>query len=272
MTKPLILLSNDDGYNSPGLLAAASALAELGDLFIAAPLTQQSGMGRAWLPGSSGAINRHELDINGNPHLAYAVDGSPSQVIARALMELIPGPPDLMVSGINFGENLGMATTASGTGGAAMETAISGIPSMAVSLEVDKKYYHTHSDAVDFQTAAYFTGIFARRLLEIDLPPDVDLLKIEVPGDATPDTPWVMTRVSRQRYFVAKSIQRETLEGPIKIDYTTDFSSSEPGTDTYTLAIDRQVAVTPLSIDLTSRTSLKDLGELLSDGRYAPTT
>jgi len=271
MTEPLILLTNDDGYNSPGLLAAAAALSDLGELLIVAPLVQQSGMGRAWLHSSTGAIQRREVQVGGRPHPAYAVDGSPAQAVAHALLRIAPRRPDLAVSGINFGQNLGVSVTSSGTVGAAMEAALDGIPSIAVSLEVDKVFFHTHTDQVDFGAAAHFTRLFAQRLLTVpSLPPDVDLLKIDVPGDATPETGWEMTRQSRRRYFVALPPKQGLSAEPVTLDYVLDPSTSEPGTDTHTLAYGRRVAVTPISIDLTSRVSLEALGQLLSDGRYPP--
>ena len=268
----LILITNDDGYNSPGLKAAASALADLGELLIVAPLDQQSGLGRAWLPGTTGVIHRREIALEGGVHQAYAVDGSPSQAVVHALLELSPRKPSLVVSGINYGENLGPAVTSSGTVGAALEAAISGIPSMAVSLEVDKEFYFNHSDQVDFCAAAAFVRLFARQLLSVQLPADVDLLKIEVPRDAKPDTPWEVTRQSRRRYFVSPSIKREALDKPAVFDYSLDPFSSLPGTDTHTMACRRRVAVTPISFDLTSRTDLVALGNLLSDGRHSPST
>jgi len=269
-TRPLILLTNDDGFDSPGLVAAAAALMPLGELLIAAPLVRQSGMGRAWPRHSTGVIHRREIRIDGASLPVYAVDGSPAQVVAHALLELAPRLPDLAVSGINFGQNLGTAVTSSGTVGAAMEAAINGLPGMAISLEVDKRYFHEPSDQVDFSAAAYFACLFAERLLSLPrLPRDVDLLKIEVPRGATPETSWEMTRQSRRPYFVSVRVERSALDEPGRVHYTMDPSTSEPGTDTYTLALDRRVSVTPLSLDLTSRTDLDALGQMLSHGRHS---
>ncbi len=263
---PLILLTNDDGYNSPGMLAAASALLDLGELLIVAPLVQQSGLGRAWLPDSSGALYLRQVEVGGLALPAYAVDGSPAQAVAHALLRVAPRRPNLAVSGINYGQNVGEAVTSSGTVGAALEAAISGIPGLAVSLEMDKAYYHSHSREIDFTAAAYFTRLFARCLLALTLPADVDVLKVEVPCDATLETPWAVTRQSRRRFFVALPPERAPFGEPVRVDYRLDPSTSEPGTDTHTLSYGRQVTVTPLSIDLTSRTDLDSLGQVLSNG------
>ena len=272
MNRALILLTNDDGYDSPGLLAAAAVLADLGELLIAAPLIQQSGMGRAWPIYSTGTMNRHQIGMNGQSHVAYSVDGSPVQAVAHAMLRLTTRRPDLLVSGINYGQNLGPAVTSSGTVGAAIEGALSGIPGLAVSLEVDRAYYHSNSDQVEFGVAAHFVRLFARRLLAVPLPPDVDLLKVEVPAGATVETPWTVTRQSRKRYFVSNPIKGAPLGKPVTLDYELDACSGEPGTDTHALVRDRMVSVTPLSYDLTSRTDLDDLGTiLLNDGNLSAT-
>ncbi|MBN1317912.1 MAG: 5'/3'-nucleotidase SurE [Anaerolineales bacterium] len=272
MKKPLIFLSNDDGIDSPGLHAAAAALDNLGELIIAAPLTQQSGMGRAWLTNSTGAINRQDLEIAGKTVTAYTVDGSPAQVVSRALLEVVPGKPDLMVSGINFGENPGQLITSSGTVGAAIEAAIHKIPSIAISLEMDMKYYHNQDDSIDFGIAGYFCNLFARRMLQTKLPADVDIIKIEVPCDATKETEWRITRLSRGRYLVPKPVQPGTIEKLSDVEYLIDAESTEKDSDIYTLAILRQISVTPLSLDLTSRTRLDKLSELLSNGFHPTST
>ncbi len=267
--RPLILLTNDDGYGSPGLRSAAAALEDLGELLIVAPLVQRSGMGRAWPRDATGAITLHEIQVAGRARQAYAIDGSPAQVVARALLLLAPRRPALTVSGINYGQNPGVTVTSSGTVGAAMEAALSGIPGIAVSLETDRAYFHSQSEAVDFSAAAHFTRLFASRLLALPgLPADVDLIKVEVPADATPETTWQVASQSRRRYFVAIPPERAglMLDEPVQIDFRLDPSGSEPGSDVHTLAIGRRVAVTPLSIDLTSRVDLAELGILFSDG------
>lgn len=266
MKKPLILLSNDDGIDSPGLRAAAASLVNLGDLIVAAPLTQQSGMGRAWLSDTTGAIKRHDMEIDQKPVIAYTVDGSPAQVVSRALIEVIPRKPDLMVSGINFGENPGQLVTSSGTVGAAIEAAIFKIPSIAISLETDMKYYQNHDESIDFSIAMYFCNYFARQVLQTSLPFDVDVLKIDIPCDATEETDWKVTRLSRGRYLVAQPAEPGSIKKLADVKYFIDSESSEIDSDIYALAVLRQISVTPLSLDMTSRVKLDKLTELLSNG------
>jgi 5'-nucleotidase len=270
MTQPLILLTNDDGVHSPGLLAAAQAVCQLGSLVIVAPKVQQSSMGRAMPPSTSGAMFVETILVDGCPVSAYSLPGSPAQSVLYAVIDLLDDPPDLVISGINFGENLGTSTTVSGTVGAALQAGEFGIPALAVSLETSKDSHNDphYSAQADWSAAAYFTCLFARTVLSRRLPDDVDVLKIDVPATATPETPWRMTRQSRLPYYLSHPTGRRDLSHPQPMDYAivVDSERLERDTDTYAFAVDRVVSVTPLSLDLTSRVDLVDLAQLLADG------
>ena len=265
MDKKQILLTNDDGIQSPGLWAAAEALSALGFVHVVAPVQQWSGAGRSLPSNSDGVIVPQILTVHGKAWTVYGVGGTPAQAVLHGLLEIVPVTPDLVVSGINYGENPGEGITVSGTVGAAMEAASNGIPALAISLETDPAHYLSHSNEVDFTAAGHFTRLFGQILLERRLPPDVDVLKVEVPMQATPQTPWAMTRLSRQRYFVSYKPQRSTWQQPVKFPYARreDFSNEAEDTDSYVLRVRRQVAVTPLSLDLTSRVDLQDFGDML---------
>ncbi|MBI5568022.1 MAG: 5'/3'-nucleotidase SurE, partial [Chloroflexi bacterium] len=121
--RPLILITNDDGITSKGLRIAAEVLEPLGELLITAPHQQQSGAGRSMPSTSEGRIYRHELSINGHPIAGYGIEGTPAQVVQHGLFEIAERKVDLVVSGINYGENLGEGVTVSGTVGATLESA-----------------------------------------------------------------------------------------------------------------------------------------------------
>jgi 5'-nucleotidase len=263
--KPQILLTNDDGIRSPGLWAAAEALERLGFVTVAAPRDQCSGSGRSMPIGSDGRIQEEHVEVGGKVWKVYAVGGSPAQAVLHGILELMPGKPDLVVSGINYGENLGTGVTISGTVGAALEGAAAGAPSLAISLETDPTYHLSHSREIDFSVAAHFAALFASALLVVQCPRDVDILKVEVPADATPDTPWRITRLSRSRYFIPVKPERERLEDPAGVGYKVGVEQGtlEPDSDTHALFVDRVVAVTPLSLDLTSRVDLANLEDVL---------
>jgi 5'-nucleotidase len=265
MTRPLILLTNDDGFQSPGLWAAVRAVSDIADTLVVAPLEQQTGAGRSMPSTSLGHIRARTIDHEGTTWSGYAVHGTPAQAVQHAVLELATRQPDLLIAGINYGENVGTGVTISGTVGAALEAATFGFPGLAVSIETEKQYHLSHSLDIDFSAAAHFARLFALKLLQADRPVDVDALKVDVPSDATPATPWRVTRVSRQRYFEPLKPTREDLEAAGHIDYTVTVQQTtvEPDSDVYALTRERIVAVTPLSLDLTSRVDLPDFERLL---------
>ncbi|MDA1329488.1 MAG: 5'/3'-nucleotidase SurE [Chloroflexi bacterium] len=260
-----ILLTNDDGVNSPGLWAAAEALSELGYVTVAAPSDQSSGLGRSMPTSSSGIILSQILTVHDKEWTIYGVGGTPAQAVQHAILEIMPRQPDLVVAGINYGTNFGTGVTISGTVGAAMEGASHKIPSLAVSLETENKYHLSYSEEIDFSAAAFFTNLFARKLLEKHMPEDVELLKVEVPSDARPATPWMMTNLSRKRFYLPTAPERNSWEEPGPTGYVQvpDTSVFAEESDVYAVLAKRAVAVTPLSLDMTSRVDLKTLEQQL---------
>ena len=268
MGKRQILLTNDDGIKSPGLWAAAEALSDLGFVTVAAPREQSSGMGRSLPSSSNGIIRTKVMRICGREWTVHAVGGSPAQAVLHGILEIMPQPPDLVVSGINYGENVATGVTISGTVGAAMEAASHGIPALAMSLETGREHHMSYSTEIDFSTAAWFTAHFARLILEKHFPADVDLLKVDVPSGATQQTPWQITRIARQRYYVPVLKQRKSWDEPGVVDYVESaiLDDNYKGSDVYVLRVQREVSVTPLSLDLTSRVDFGTLDRWLRDG------
>lgn len=266
--KPLILLTNDDGIRSPGLWSAAEALSEIGYVTVAAPREQASGSGRSMPPTSEGTIRKEKVQVRGQEWTVYAVAGSPAQTVQHAIIELMPRVPDLVVAGINYGENVTTSITISGTVGAAMEGAAFGAPAMAVSLETDREHHLSYSEVIDFAVAAQFAQRFGRLILEQGLPPGVDFIKIDVPAGATPDTPWQVTHLERSRYYVPKQPAREGIDQPGRMDYEVvpDFDHLEHGSDAQVLRVQREVSVTPLTLDMTANVDRGEVGSMWENG------
>jgi len=258
---PLILLTNDDGIESPGLWAAIEAVAPLGDLLIVAPHRQQSASGRSFAPMRDKTIYKISRTVANRTITAHSLNGTPAQTVVTALLDMAHRPVDLAISGINFGENIGSGITTSGTVGAALEAASSGVPAMAVSLQTPPEYYFSHSTAIDFSAAAHFTRLFAEKILRGGLPFDVDVLKIDVPATATPATAWRITSVSRQLYHTGVPSTPEKRGQEVETGYQINFDAEkiEPHSDIWAVAIDKIVSVSPVSVDLTSRIALDDL-------------
>jgi 5'-nucleotidase len=265
VTDPLILLSNDDGIDSPGLVALAAAVDPLGELIIAAPQFQQSGAGRSMHSTHSGRII--ETSIGENRWSAYAIDASPALAVQHGIYELTPRQPDLIISGINFGENIGLsAGTISGTVGAALEGASKGIPSLAISLQTPKELHLSYDASVDFSTAGHFAHYFAHKLLHVQRPDDVDVIKVDVPANATPETPWRVTRLERTPYYrTVPPVRENGLNGEGRMGYERNTEpSTQPDSDARAME-EGVVSVTPLSLDMTSRVPLTELSTLLKE-------
>jgi 5'-nucleotidase len=268
MKKRRILLTNDDGIQSPGLWMAARALSSLGFIDVVAPRDQFSGAGRSMPITSDGLIRSQRLHVNGQDWQVYAVGGTPAQAVLHAVLEILPERPQLVVSGINYGENLGIGITVSGTVGAALEAASLGIPALAISLETGREYHHTYSEEIDFSAAGHFTYLFGRMLLERQLPPDVNVLKVDVPALATSETPWEVTRLSRLPYYIPTPPERSSWDQPGRVGYrlAEDPTHDQVDSDVYALRVKRVVSVTPLSLDLTSRIDLRAFEAQIKQG------
>ncbi len=269
MERPLILITNDDGIESPGLSAAAEALDPLGELLIIAPYRQQSGMGRSMPGGSDNDGRLYETVVRRGERAwpGYAAYASPAQAVQHGIQEVAARKPALVVSGINFGENVGTGVTISGTVGAALEGAAYGVAAMAVSLQTDASLHFHYDDSPDFSTAIHFTRFFAERWLRGGPLPDVDVLKVEVPDKATPATPWKIGRLERQIYYATIPTGRAHFQeaGPLAYRKVYKRELTEGDTDA-SLVTDGFVAVTPLSLDLTSRIAWDDLRRKIDGG------
>jgi 5'/3'-nucleotidase len=267
--RPLILLTNDDGVASPGLAAAAEAAYDLGELLIVAPVTQQTGMGRASPAIVGGAVTEETVHTRSRDLPAYGISGSPAQAVIYGVMILAPRRPEIVISGINYGENPGTCVTSSGTVGAALQAAAMDIPGLALSLETSKAHHYEFASEVDWGAAMHYTHYFAQALLRQQLPFDVDVLKIDIPGSATPQTPWRVTRLSRQPYYQTyRSENQPGDDALVQLDYGVQirWDTLESDSDICAFAKDRIVSVTPLSQDLTSRTNRDQLERLLRSG------
>ena len=158
-----ILLTNDDGIHAPGLAAMERQLRRLGDVTVAAPLTEQSGVGHA-ITYLTPLMARKVFDEH-EAQRGWAVEGSPADCVKLAVSELCPQRPDLVVSGINSGLNAGINVLYSGTVAAAIEGAFFGITSVAVSLEYDE--HARYAARVEAVTAKAVQEV-ARDIIRLD--------------------------------------------------------------------------------------------------------
>ena len=243
----IILVSNDDGIRATGLEALEGALAPLGELWVIAPDRDQSA--------ASHSLTLHRpLRIEELGRRRYAVDGTPTDCVNLAVNSILPTRPDLVVSGINHGGNLGDDITYSGTVSAAMEGTLLSVPSIAVSL--------MSGNGADFEVAAGFAGRLAQAVLAQGLPPDT-LLNVNIPP--LPDAAvrgYTITRQGKRRY-ADTIIENVDPRGKKYYWIGGDGMGFVPaeGTD-FTAVEGGYVSVTPLHLDLTNHASIAKVNEL----------
>ena len=239
MAKPRILVTNDDGYTSEGIQVLADALEGLGEIWVVAPNREQSAVSHAL------TLDR-PLRIERLGERRISVDGTPTDCVAIAMSKLMDGgPPDLVVSGINFGFNMGADVHYSGTVSAAFEGVILGVPAMAVSLGV--------GEGLSFHVAAKFACELAEWILENGLPHDT-LLNVNVPVG----TPFgvKLTRLGVRRYTEGV-IEGKDPRGRKIYWIGGGRPVWEPITDTdFHEVASGYVSVTPLHLDMTDTRSL----------------
>lgn len=240
-----ILVTNDDGVQAPGLLALVQSLTGAGELTVLAPERNWSASGHVKTMHRPLRVRPTQL-ADGTS--ALTCDGAPSDCVALALLGLVQAPIDLIVSGINPSANVGHDLTYSGTVTAAMEGAIAGITSLAVSLDVPAE----HTDPIDYRPAADVAAAMAEQLLA-DPPPAGTLLNVNVPFG--PRESFHGLRITRQgnRIYHDELVERKDPRGRpyYWIGGQPPTGSADPGTDLGALA-EGYVSVTPLHLDLTA--------------------
>ncbi len=244
----VILVSNDDGIQSEGISALEEALRKLGEVYTVAPDREQNSM--------SHALTLHRpLRVQEVGPRRFAVDGTPTDCVKLALSGLLPVRPNLVVSGINKGPNLGDDIIYSGTVAAAIEGTLLGIPSMAISLV-------TFRDFV-FQAAAEFAVTLASRVLEKGVPPGT-WLNVNVPPTPKHEMRgWRLTRQGK-RHYSEKIVERVDPRGRKYYWIGGDDLgfSQEDGTDCVAVQ-EGFISVTPLQVDLTNYRFLQETQALL---------
>lgn len=249
------LISNDDGITASGILASKKAVENLCDTYIIAPETQQSGIGHALTLYEPLRVNEHVLK---DGSIGYGVSGTPTDAVTIALFEIMDEKPDIMISGINTGFNIGQAElTTSGTLGAAIEAASFNIPTIAISQEVtrDDIKFENGAIEIDFDFAGKMLNKLAKIVLKKGLPEGIDLLNVNIPANPVNEE-FEVVKLGNRMY---SPVVQKRLDPRGKPYYWIDgepYEEDEPGSDGYELRRSQKTTVTPLKIDLTSDMSL----------------
>ncbi|MFZ4854969.1 MAG: 5'/3'-nucleotidase SurE [Desulfuromonadaceae bacterium] len=242
-----IMVTNDDGIHAAGIRALAEAMAELGTVTVVAPDRERSAVG-------------HSLTVHTPLRIFelrkgwYAVDGTPTDCVNMGIHNMLPITPDLIVSGINHGANLGDGITYSGTVAAAMEANLMGIPAIAFSLA-------TFGPSEHFTDAAQIAVHVTRTVLAHGLPADT-YLNVNMPN--SPRNKMLPPLITRQgkRSFIGKIIDKTDPRGRkyFWLGGEESHLTDEPGTDFHAIN-NGHVSITPLHIDLTNHKSLSILSK-----------
>lgn len=237
-----ILVTNDDGVAAPGIAALVEALSERAEVTVIAPERNWSASGHVKTMHRPLRVREGRL-LSGRAVLV--TDGAPSDAIALGLMGIVPDPVDLVVSGINRGANVGSDLTYSGTVTAAMEGAISRVPSFAISLD-------TYEDGRDYGPAARFAAYLAQKVIAHGLPEGV-LLNVNVPSIPEEDIQGVEITRTGQRIYRDVLVVRED---PFGVPYywiggDPPTGVADRGTDFGALA-SGHISITPIKLDLTA--------------------
>ena len=247
-SRPRILVTNDDGIESRGLLALKLALDPIGDVTIVAPDTNQSAVGHQKTLMRPLRVRERTL---ADGSMGYSVDGSPTDCVSLAFLGFFEERFDLVASGINYGANLGDDITYSGTVSAAMEAVINNCPAFAISQE-----YEEH---IDFALAARAAAVVARNILEHGLKRG-ELISVNVPAVPVDEANgFEITRVGR-RVYQDELIQRYDPRGIAYywIGGPAPSGIPVPGTD-FNAVVNRRISVTPIHLDLTGRSLMRQL-------------
>jgi 5'-nucleotidase len=234
-----ILVTNDDGYRSEGIHALVNALREVGEVTIVAPVQEASAIGHA-------LTLRRPLRLEAVEDRVFAVDGTPTDCVNIAVTQVFKGLPDLVVSGINKGWNLGDDVTYSGTVAGALEGALLGIPAIAVSLRQTR-------DTYDFSYAARAAAVMADAILRQPLPART-FLNINVPKGKPNGS---RVTVQAKRNHVTSVAARHDPKGRAYFWIEEGQNDWEPhDRSDYQAVRDGYVSVTPLHPDLTAHHAL----------------
>lgn len=258
-----ILLTNDDGYSCVGFYPLLKELSKEFKVSAIAPTIQKSWVGKSISAHTNFELKKikiDDFDIN-------TINGTPADCVQVGLYHLLKKPPKLVISGINIGENIGHGRIlSSGTVGAALEAAIDGVRAISSSLYIppaiqkrtdfyDKKNYFI------FENAAKITHKLAKILIDVNLDKNIDVISINIPYEATVDSPFEITRPFKEPYGQLFFKQKKIL---VHANPILEFKDLKEGTDLKALS-EGKISITPINLDLVSKDSARDLKETIKN-------
>ncbi len=246
-----ILLTNDDGIYAPGLRTLRHELMKLGEVIVVAPATEQSAAGHS-VTLLNPVLVSEVFEDDGTTFLGWAVEGRPADCVKLALLELLPDPPDVIVSGMNAGSNAGINVLYSGTVAAAIEGAFYRRTSIALSLEYDQKIH-------DYPRAARYARQVVEQILATR-PAEGSLFNVNLPVLERGPIKGVKVLPQNISPYTEKFDRRVNPRGRTYFWASPEFLCPDPhpGTDVEALA-EGYITITPLKFDLTDHAKLPAL-------------
>ena len=248
--KPLILVTNDDGINAPGIRSLISVMNTIGDVVVVAPDSPQSGMGHAITLNST--LHAKDVHLDKGPQKEFSCSGTPADCVKLAIRELADRVPDICVSGINHGSNSSINVIYSGTMSAAIEAGIEGIPAIGFSL-LDYGW-----DA-NFEASKPFVKVITEEVLRHGLPNGV-VLNVNIPNISEDAIKGIKICRQAKANWVEEFDKRKTPQGKDYYWLTGKFVNLDGGEDTDEWALENgYISVVPAQFDLTAHHFIKDL-------------
>ena len=258
-SRKLVMVTNDDSVQSNGIIELARAAGQHAEAIIVAPEQPQSATALSMTfhkPLRVARVRRDKFEC-------YAVSGSPGDCVMVGVNKVLPRRPDLVVSGINIGDNNTFQDIlASGTVAAALESAISGIPAIAFSMEVSgESMFALEYDQPDFASAGVIAGEIIGDVLENGMPEGAEILNVNFPRKVQPGTPIKLTEVGRRKYTDRVIVRRDPRGRAYYWLFGERLSSFPERTDADAVLVKRHVSITPIVLRMSGPVS-KDLSLL----------
>ena len=249
-TKPLILVTNDDGITAPGIRALIAVMSEIGEVVVVAPDKPQSAMGHAITMNNMLYLNK--VSAENAKITEYNCSGTPVDCVKMAIAEILKQKPDLCVSGINHGSNSSINVIYSGTMSAAVEAGIEGIPAIGFSLS-------DYDWNADFEQVKSFVRKIALETLEKGLPTGT-ILNVNFPKLKEKDIRGIKICRQAKAFWMEKFDKRQTPQGKDYYWLTGEFVNQDKGEDTDEWALEHGfISVVPVQFDMTAHHAMQEL-------------
>lgn len=244
----LVMVTNDDSVQSDGIVALARAVGKKADVIIVAPEQPQSATAMSLTfhkPLRVAKVRRAEFDC-------YAVSGSPGDCVMIGVNKLLPRRPDLVISGINIGDNNTLQDIlASGTVAAALESAITGIPAIAFSMEVgEDAMFALEYNQPDFTSAAEIASEIVGDVLENGMPPGAAILNVNFPAKVNTKTPIVLTEIGKRKYTDRVIVRKDPRGRAYYWLFGERLAHFPPDTDAEAVLLEKKVSISPMLLNV----------------------